>query len=456
MNRYKRNSLFTALLIFLFFSSLTYGSDPELDNAVRSLRNIRQAKTGNEEMIKKSAGIERAWDIIKSHGDDGVNRIKLELDSIEKSNEKDDFFKLNVSMLLWKISGVKESSAISQIWNNTDLSANYKYVFFTAVEAASTGSPEVSKMLLPLLRDRRSELKLNAIGKTVVWPETAEYIWGAFGKAGLTDLDIILNGDIESPDVPAALIILTKNQYIRSLPAIRKIARLAKGNHRYTAIKALGIFGHPDDFDFLIKGLVSEDAETQYSHLWALYEYDDIRAVPYIIPLLNSGSSDTAKEAVSCLSSMVTFESFEALVNFYEKTENMDLKKFSLKYINPLLDKKITIESYLKLSNQMRRKFISSAEKVRREKHILGVDEIRITRNDFIKMAAEWKKNARVSSRVKGFSERHILSAANPEDIDLLIEIKSKIYARSTFDVSYEIEFLDKAIKLLSRKRYRR
>src|SRR5215831_21249122 len=77
--------------------------DKKLEQAIAVLRRVDQGKLSEQQQKTKAKEIDAAWEVIKAAGKTGVARLKQEIQLIDQNREKDDYFKLNASALLWII-----------------------------------------------------------------------------------------------------------------------------------------------------------------------------------------------------------------------------------------------------------------------------------------------------------------------------------------------------------------
>ena len=427
------------------------GND-ELDSAIKVLRKIDENTLTNEDKKNKSIEIDKAWEIIKSSGDTGLKRLKKELDLIEKTKESDDFFKLNASVLLWNIGNVSEAAAISKIWNSTSFRANYRYVFYSAFDAASTHNEKVIPMLKAVLKDNSGRIYFPQHSMNFSWPLTVEFIWGAFGHKGLPALFDVLKNSKNDIEIMSAMHILVNAQYLEALPRIRELANSKNAEVRNFAIKGLGIFGHPADSALIIKGLKSKDADL-YSYVWASYEYDDPKISPYLIPLLNNEDYNIKSEVIYALYNAVSPEGLEALVNDYKSTKDEKILKIYKKFVDPVLD----YTKYDEMTAEEKQEIISRLIDYKKVNYVLSDEDKKITYDDFIEMSKDWIKEKRISGeKYEWVRDRHVLSVTTAKDIDLLLDVKASIYLRLSDECLYETRTIDNVIKILGRRRYRK
>ena len=455
--------LLVTLTVTLATAAPFYAQNPidqKLERAVAALRNIRQgAFTTEAQQEAKSKEIDEAWEVIRQAGARGTARLKQELERVERSREKDDFFKLNASALLWGIGQFDEAPAIAAIWNSTPLEAQYKYVFYTAIDAARTGDARALPMLEAVLRDNKGHVFLWQHSLDVKWPLTHEFVWGAFGPKALPRLAEIISTSKNEIEVASAISLLAQSHYLPALPRLRELARAGTGDARLFAIRALGVYGHPQDYDFLVAGLRSGDPKELFSYSYALYEYEDLRAVPHLIPLLGAADKAVRQETFAALTHLLTSESVDALHRHAQTTKERDEKETIEEHLNSeLREYNLSLNQYLKKSPAGRAEAVAAILRRREaEKYQLGTGEKGMTRSEFVTAVKRWKEEHRLS-RVGGerVMPKHILVAATAADIELLLEVKAALYLRLSDEALYEARRMDEVVKRLGRSRYRK
>src|SRR5262245_61257520 len=232
--------------------------DKKLEQAIAVLRRVDQGKLSEQQQQAKANEIDAAWGVIKAAGKTGVARLKEEIRLVDQNKEKDDYFKLNASALLWNIGQFDEVEAIAAIWKSTPLSAQYNYVFYTAYAAARTQDRRALPLLLACLKDIHGRIVLPQHTMTE-WLGALEIIWGAFGPRGVPDLMRVLETSTDSAELESAIFLLIWTHDLKALPRVREIAARGPREARLEAIRYLGFYGHPQDYDFLIAGLRSAD-----------------------------------------------------------------------------------------------------------------------------------------------------------------------------------------------------
>jgi hypothetical protein len=430
--------------------------DEALEKAVGELRRIEPAKLSGDEQEAKAKTIDEAWKVIAAAGARGRERVKLELRRVDEAKERDDFFKLNASAILWNTGGFEEAEVIAAIWTATPLTASYNYAFYTAMDAARTQDGRALPMLRAFLRDREGRTFFSAHAMRVEWPLTHEFAWGAYGPKGLPALRQILETSDHAVELMSAARLSAKAQYWPAYARLRELATKADvpAEVRATAACALGFYGHPQDFDLLVAGLRSPDPGTAFKHAFALYEYEDLRAVPHLVPLLASPDQAVRYEAISALRHLLTPAGLEALRR-HGKTAKDSVEGERVKRLLRLAFEKMrtTEQQYDRMTPQQKEAAASGYRREFEEDAVMPKGERALTRPQFLAAAARWKKNGRLDGPDE---PRHILPAATTADIDLLLGVRSQLYLRLSDECLYEVGRIEKAVKHLGRRRYRR
>ncbi|HEX8920562.1 MAG TPA: HEAT repeat domain-containing protein [Pyrinomonadaceae bacterium] len=440
--------ILTTLFLSLSATQAQNASNQKLERAIGALRRVDPEKLSDSEQEKKAKEINDAWEVIKKAGAAGISRLKEEVRRVDDAKERDDYFKLNATALLWYIAQLNEAEAIAAIWNKTPLRAQYNYVFYTAFDAATRQDPRALPMLEAVLKDKEGEVFFELHAMEVKWPLTHEFIWGAYGTKGLPALAKILETSQDTVELASAILLLTSAQYLPALPRIRELAATGKGEARLVAIQSLGVFGHPQDYDFLISGLRSDDAEVVWRHVYALYEFGDLRAVPLLIPLLKTKDPKLELETLATLNHLLTPASVEALQQ-YSQTNSERAGRVKAYFAE--LDFKC--EDYQKMSAPEREKSITALRTKRDDLNFkLQKGEQGYTHDALLRAAAEWKRKSRMAQ----VEVSELLSGATASDIELLLDVKATLYKRLSDEAMYEVKRIDEAVKYLGRSRYRK
>lgn len=435
------------------------GTDPQLARAVAALRNVDPAKLTEAQQEAKSEELNRAFETISKAGAAGAAALKAELRRLDATRVRDDRFRLAAAALLWDIGEFAEVDAVAAIWHTTPLKSQYQYVFYTAFPAAATRDERVVPMLRAVLRDKEGSIHIGLHALDVRWPLTHEFIWGAFGAKAPPALARVVETSTHETELASAVFLLAAAQHLPSLPRIRELAAKGAGDARRMAVRALGSFGHPQDYEFLVAGLNTADATLAFDHAYALYEYEDLRAVPALVARLGAPDEQLQLEVVSALTHLLTPAAVEALRRHSQTSKNAAARARSAEFMRNFLgESKLTWEAYAALAPAAQ----EAATKNWREQRTLerlgaGRGGRVLSRANFLRLAGEWQRKNRLERPGGGSVEAgEILSAATPDDIDLLLDVRGALYHRLSDECLYEVRRVDYALRHLGRSRYRR
>lgn len=372
---------------------------PDLDAAIKNMRNIRPDTVPEKDRAQKAQDMTKAWAAIVAAGPAGTERIKKELKAIEGAKEKDDYFSLGAASLLWMIAKSGEAEEIGRIWRTAELTVNFNYVYVTALNAAATRDPKVAPMLTALLHDRQGKFFVTQHVMNVAWPLTMEFVWGIYGTAGLPVLDKVLTESQDPTELQTSMLLLAKAQYLNALPSIRKLAEHKDRDVRAMALRCLGLFGHPDDFDVLIKQLKSDDPVVVESVIAGLAQYGDLRAAKDVAPFADSQNERVRKAALSALvEDFLCPASLEALHEhlgkFKDPKENAicaDGVDWLLKFVGQKWDE------YQAKAPEAREKLFIDTMKSRAQTHTLDAKGRKFDHADLLKAAEDRKKQHALS-----------------------------------------------------------
>jgi HEAT repeat protein len=442
------------IAFLLGLSVCGYGQDSALtlDTAIAELRRVNIETFPEKEREGKAIKIDAAWKFLVANGEKASALLKQEIEKVDKANEKDNFFKLNATVVLWQIGKFAEAEYIAKVWESTPVERQYNYVFYTAFEAARTQDPRVLPMLRALLKDDKGSIYVGAHAMRVAWPLSHEFVWGRYGPAALPVLDEILERSNNEVEIKSAMYLLASAQYLPALPKIRRLATDARPEVRYRAVQSLGIFGHPADYEFLISGLSSNDPKLLFSHAFALYEFEDERAVKHLTPLLQNNNEQVHFETALALLHLLTHEAFVAVKTYAAKITRPELKEF--------IDNKIKrVESGLPKNFPMLSKDHQALAlaKVRDENLKIGPADRPLTNAELISALGLWKSKGRIyNSGTNWVGEARAIQAAKPGDLNLILEAQSSFYSRLSDECLYEVRDLGRVIKYVGRSRYRK
>jgi hypothetical protein len=452
-------------------------TDKQLDQAIARLRHINQSKMTDKQKEQMADDIDQAWKVIEKAGKPAIARLKQEVAQLDARKEKDDFFKLNVSAVLWNGGKLDEAEAIAAIWNSTPLTAQYNYVFYSAFEAARTQDPRALPMLRAVLRDKDGVSYVPQHAMDVRWPLSHEFIWGAYGSKGLPVLASVLSDSGFSVEQESSMVLLSEAQYLPALPRIRALARSPIASVRQTAIRCLGLYGHPEDFEFLISGLRLVNEEERFHYVYALYEYEDTRAVPHLIPMLKTENEFLRREVIATLAHLLSNSAIEALSDYCKDSEPMTAQRGECSQVDSLFDEVgVKLANYAKLSPAERQSFVADLRRKIEAQWQLQKDDKTLTHIDLIAALDEWKRNHRAFrgdsvqfsqepgkektfvasiNRFGWVEPRHILAVATDEDLGAIADVKAAVLGRLSDECLYETRKLDETVRRIGRQRYR-
>ena len=425
----------------------------ELAQAIATLRQLNPEETVDEEQW---TAIETAVETIASAGPDGASRLKEALQAGEAAGEENKFFSFLAAMLLWKISGLDEAESIATIWSAVPPEdwPDYELLFFPAMEAAATQDERALPMLKALLADNQGSLFLEE-HVTLAYPYTDEFLWGSYGSKALPILFEVLQTSDDPVAAATAITLLSRAQYLPALPDIRKAAESEDTDLRHAALVALGVFGHPDDFDMLLSGLDSNDPAELAKYAYALVEYGDVSATPRLIPLLQSDDKEVTQfVAWELWHSLLTPDALAALRTCGDSAANEVLKGDCARFTQAVLDGiGVTWEEFTTRPVEEQEDLLAA---FRNAEYILKADERAVTRDELLQVVAEWEETGQLGSQKWDWVEaRHFLPAATADDIDMLLDAKAGFYQRLSEEVIYETIVVNDLIKWLGRSRYR-
>ena len=437
------------------------GAPEGLAKAVAAMRKIDPASLSEEQQKAKAKELDEAWKTLVGAGPAGAAALKAELKALDAAKEKDDFFRLGACAVLWQVGKLDEAGTIAAVWlGDVALPANYHYVFFVALDAARTQDPRALPMLTACLKDKEGSAHITVHVMDVTWPLTHAFLWGAFGSKGLPALAQVLDTSKDGTAVASAALLLAQAQYLPALEKIRNLARKGKGVARGTAVRCLGIYGHPDDFAFLVAGLKAQAPEEAMDFAFALYEYEDLRAAPALALLLASEDAALRSEVLGALAYLPTPEGLEALHAYAAAPKDEKEGQRAAAAVAGLLKAAglgLTWETFAAKSPDEKKATVAALVAGYAEAYVLRPDDRRLTHEELLKAAEQWKKNGRITGGDYAWVEdRHVLAASTPEDIDLLLDVKAKVCLRVSDECLPELRTLDKLVSRLGRSRYRK
>jgi hypothetical protein len=435
-----------------------------LPEAIATLRHIDPSKLKDEEKAAKAQKVEQAWQSILAGKSQSTELLKAELAAMTQAKDKDDFFKLSAATLLWQLEGLKQAGTIADIWDTTPVSVQYNYTFMTAFQAAATEDAKAYPMIWACLKDDKGTFFVVQHAMQLQWPLTHAFFTGLLGPRALPALHRLMKDSKQPVQVKSALLALSKAQYLPALEDVRKLAKTGQGEVRGMALGALGVYGHPKDYDLLVSSLKDKDPQVIWGALYGLNEYGDTRAAPLVAPLLKStdtpqgGQSYTKikDEAWSCLEQLISPTSIDTFMEL-SKTASGEDKEIAQRDVKIWFNALgLKPEEWSSKSLKEKSALVQTLLKKGQGKPPLPEGQTQLSHKELREVLEEFAANHRLES--KKFPKvglREILAAATPEDLDLILEVRAKVLTRLSDECLGEVEPLEKIAGYVGRSRYR-
>ena len=448
---------FSACVITITFSGMAKGQEEpaaDLEKAIATLRNIKPGELSEAEQRKKSKEMDEAWKVITLAGQKGLDRLKEEIAKVDREGIKDDFFKLDAAQLIWRMVGRRECDAIAAIWSTTDLTAQYDSVFFTAVDAAKTQDKKVLPMLRAVLRDNKGRAYIAPHAMDLAWPQPQEFVWGLYGAKAMPALLDVLKTSKDPIELRSAIILLGQSHCVDAIPLTRQFAKTGEGAVRNLAIECLGAYGHPDDYEFLVSGLNVKDEDLLVSHVTGLMLYEDLRATPFLIKLLDLESDKVRSTVIHALESLLTPDALDALHKRSSRTKTTEEQTEIGEFIESVMDSmKLDWDAYAAKTLQERVELLLARTEKREEPFHLKAGDRTLSHKGFVKVAKACKRQCRL--RGNWVSDAQVLAATTPKDVELLLDVRAALYTRLSDECLYEVEELNEILRRMARRQYR-
>ena len=425
---------------------------PDLTPSISVLRDMGFDEPNQND----SEALASAIGDITNAGPEGARALKEELAVMEQAGEEDVEFKLLAAYILWDIGELEEADTIADVWSSIPADQwVYELLFIPAFQAASTQDSRALPMLKVLTLDNQGKFFSERHYLSFEYPRTHEFLWGSYGSKGLPVLHELLQTSEDPIVLSSAIGLLTRAQYLPALPDIRKAVDNEATGVRNSAIVALGGFGHPDDYDLLIAGLDSTDTGELLRYVFSLAQFGDSRAAAHLIPLLESDEADLRQWVALGLGEYLTTpEGLLALRESAASSNDEDWADYCEALVQNVLDSAgLTWEEYEALPDsdqaEVTHAFLTSSITLK------GGEES-ISRDEFLEMVAEWRETGHIALGNWDWVEvRHVLPVATADDIDLLLDAKSRFYLRLSDECLYDTAFVDEIVKFIGRGRYR-
>ncbi|MCY3003085.1 MAG: HEAT repeat domain-containing protein [Planctomycetota bacterium] len=423
----------------------------ELRRAVAEMRKL-PVRVPDEELEERNRRVDAAWDTLLAAKEAGVAALLEEAAKLDASKEKDDKFKLGAAAVIWEIGKFDHARDVAALWHGSDLALFYNYVFYPALESAFDGDERALPMLTEVLHDQSGTVFFDAHSMTVQWPETHRFLWGPMGRKAVPTLEKVLETEKDPVALSSAITLLADHWDVALLPRLRSIASDTKHGGRFAALRALGAFGHPDDFELLIGALKDAEGQNGIFLLRGLSLYGDLRTAPSVIPLTKSADPELRRNAFTTLCMLPTLDGLDALEAAL-KIEDEETKQGFGEEMTLFGLSSVTMNECLGQGREARAKSIASARAQAQRRSLPRGSSRVLTREEIETTCKQWIKDGRLDSA--SFTSHHVLSQATLADVALLVDVRGSLFRRLSDECLYEVGDIDTALSRIVRSQYR-
>ena len=407
---------------------------------------------------KQKEEVEKARALILENKEISLNLLKNQVKIVLESNKNDYVFLQEAASLIWQIAGESEVDFIFFIWKKIPYEEQSNGIYFTAIEMAKKRNEKYLPLIKFLSGNEKGSYFTKNNGIHIRWPITIKILWSFYGYESMPELMKILESPLEPNEVKkSSILILTQAQYLPALPLIRSYATNTNNILKESAICSLGIFGHPQDFDLLIKDFENSENEELWARAFALFEYEDLRAVPYLIKKLNTNNAAARLEVLAALSHLYSKESITSIIEYCKNPKNKREEKFCFYYsINFEKDTNTKLDLFSKLNEKEKDDIVFGLIERKNSRYKISTNNQNFTRDDFFKLKTYWEKNEKfLPAGYENIKIGDLINILSDKDIPILYNTISKNYDNLKEESFADIETLEKLIKYISRKRYR-
>jgi len=424
-------------------------------------------KTADEAAkLCQSPEFHSAWTTLADSGPAGLAALKK---AVAGKSPKNGPFKLAAGSLLWRLGQLDECADVAQLWSEGHLPPfGSPIIHATAYAAARTHDPRALPLVFVALRDTDAVVDVPKANMTLMWPETAEFVWGAYGPSGRAALLREMR-ESNDPDFQAtAAWLLARSGAFEALPEIRRLARNGTGLSRPMAIRALGILGHPEDFDFLEKGLQSavrtetkNRMELDMGEAWidAIAEYGDLRGAHELLKYARTSTNPALRERARVLMvNLLTPETLAFLQTEAGTLTGTERERFNagLAHLFEAMD--TTPEAYGTLLPDEReavighlRERIQDAYTPRPSLPLMAKGHLQ----DHLKRAQEGLLVPAAGNRDAALLPRQVLANSSLDDINALLQMQESVAGRLTPAALQDMDVLSAMMVRVARSHYR-
>jgi hypothetical protein len=453
-------ALIHALLIGLILGSAVSPAasqsapgDTQIAAAVQALRTRPAVEPSGRDPYLIWQTETQALNTLGSSGQAGVRAVKEEMQRIDRAGESDDRFKAAAAFVMWSAGGADEAEAIATLWSTSECSKHFGRVLGTAIAAAQTHDERVLPILVAVLRMRHPADTVMGHAASYPPPEVLHgVVWDAYGSKGTPVLVKLVEESTDEALIASAVALLGSRYHLESLPRIRSLAVSGSGEVRSEAIKALGLLGHPQDFEFLAGGVKASPASAD-PFVIALGRYGDLRAVPLLIPLLPSGNPPMTYSVAEALMELPTADGLAALASCVKSSGSSALGARCNQDLSTALRLGgATPEDFANAGTPVRERMALAARQWT-DNLLAGTSGAKFTHEDLVTTARRWIAAGRVTGSGEWVGD--FASVATVDDIPLLIDLRGALSAEMTHEALGAGAGASMVLERVSRGRYR-
>ena len=165
-------------------------------------------------------------------------------------------------------------------------------------------------------------------------------------------------------------------------------------------------------------------------------------------------------EICALLIHLPTIEGLKEAIRQRNNSQDEEEKNILTKLVsNFFKELEISEEDYLKKSESEQKELLAGWYARSNSSYQLGKGDRQATREEFLKAIKYWEKEGRIERYEGEYSWlgiKQMIGVARPEDLQLLLELKSYLYPRLSDECLSEIREVDEVIRYIGRSRYRK
>jgi hypothetical protein len=330
--------------------------------------------------------------------------------------------------------------------------------YLYAIKTAYQGGPGAFELLWPYLGDTEF-VYLSAEGLfTIDWPETAQICFYAWGREANPYFMTIISQSRNTNEIAAAMEILAINQHRPAIAGLRTLSSSSDPKIRNTAVQCLAMFAEPQDKAGFIMGLQSEDAEYRAACIEALTLYRDPNTAVLIAPFLDYKDEVTSETALGALMLLPCPQSYDAVKNAFDNTENRKLRDVYAQAIREFCDYlDTTAEQYEKLSYREKQQLYKIANERAEQPYVLEDGEKTLSKRQIKHIISKMSRRKTLElSEYPDLREAHFIAVLEPGDIEMLLDLRAGVAAKlgqsglEDYRTMAEIEEINEIIKRIA------